>query len=75
MKWWSLKSNNSDGIFDNSYPQNLHIALDEEMAAHEATEAELQKMEEKFNASQKRINELNSERREVRGFPRCLNHR
>ena len=36
------------------------------MAAHEKTEAELEKMEEKYNTAVKRIDELNAERREVR---------
>ena len=56
--------NDNSGI--NIYYQNLHTALDEEMAAHEKTEVELEKMEEKYNTAVKRIDELNAERREVR---------
>lgn len=44
--------------------ENLHTALDEEMAAHENTESELEKMKEKYNSARKRIDELNDERRE-----------
>ncbi|XP_065065519.1 golgin subfamily B member 1-like isoform X1 [Rhopilema esculentum] len=44
--------------------ENLHTALDEEMAAHEETQAELDKVEQKLKSAQKRIDELHGERRE-----------